>query len=277
MGRLNAVLCVVLMLLAAPAGAAVRLVSLAPNVTELVFAAGAGPLLVGVSEFSDYPADARRLPRIGNAFRVDEERVIGLAPTYVLAWRTGTPPTTIGRLQRLGLRVIVLDTQRLDDIAAAIDRIGMLAGTQVVARRAAGRFRQDLSALRPSPAVHRPVRVFVEVDDEPLYTVAANHVVNEIISRCGARNVFADLPGVAPVVTLESVITRDPELILVADDTVVEPQQLWKRWPELRAVRNQQVIRIPGDILTRPTPRILEGARAVCAAIAGAESIGALR
>ncbi len=153
----------------------------------------------------------------------------------------------------------------------------MLAGTQVVARRAANRFRQDLSALRPSPAVHRPVRVFVEVDDEPLYTVAANHVVNEIISRCGARNVFADLPGVAPVVTLESVITRDPELILVADDTVVEPQQFWMRWPELRAVRNQQVIRIPGDILTRPTPRILEGARAVCAAIAGAESIGALR
>ncbi|MFO1376476.1 MAG: cobalamin-binding protein [Steroidobacteraceae bacterium] len=277
MGRLNAVLCMGLMLLAAPAGAAVRLVSLAPNVTELVFAAGAGSRLVGVSEFSDYPADARRLPRIGNAFRVDEERVIGLAPTHVLAWRTGTPPTTIGRLQQLGLRVIVLDTQRLDDIAAAIDSIGMLAGTQVLARRAAGRFRQDLSALRPRPAVHRPVRVFVEVDDEPLYTVAANHVVNEIISRCGGRNIFADLPGVAPVVTLESVIARDPELILVADDTVVEPRQLWKRWPELRAVRNQQVIRIPGDILTRPTPRILEGARAVCAAIAGAESIGASR
>lgn len=123
--------------------------------------------------------------------------------------------------------------------------------------------------------MRRPVRVFVEVDDEPLYTVAANHVVNEIISRCGGRNVFADLPAVAPVVTLESVIARDPELILVADDTIVEPQQLWKRWPELRAVRNQQVVRVPGDILTRPTPRILEGARAVCAAIAGAESIGA--
>lgn len=277
MGRLNAAMCIVLVLLAAPTGAAVRLVSLAPSVTELVFAAGAGPRLVGVSEYSDHPANARRLPRIGNAFRVDEERVIGLAPTHVLAWRTGTPPPTIERLQRLGLQVIVLDTQRLDDIAEAIDRIGALAGTEIVARRAAEEFRRELAALRPRPAVRRPVGVFVEVDDEPLYTVAADHVVNEIINRCGGRNIFSDLSGVAPVVSLESVIARDPELILVADDSITEPQRLWRRWPELRAVRNRQVIRVPGDLLTRPTPRILIGARAVCAAIAAAESTGAPR
>ena len=253
-------------LLALPAFAEVRLVSLAPNVTELVFAAGAGAHLVGVSEYSDYPAAARRLPRVGNAFRVDEERLISLRPSHVLAWRTGTPASTIDRLEDLGLQLVVLETQRLDDIAAAIERVGTLAGTQQTAAAAAARFRAAVKALRPLRAA-RPVTVFVEVDDDPLYTVAAEHVVNEIITRCGGRNVFADVSGVAPAVDLEAVLARDPELILVADDTAVEPLRQWERWTSLRAVRNRRIVRIPGDLLTRPTPRILEGARMVCRAI----------
>jgi iron complex transport system substrate-binding protein len=255
-------------LLAMPASAEVRLVSLAPNVTELVYAAGAGHRLVGVSEYSDYPVAARRLPRIGNAFRVDEERLIGLRPSHVLAWRTGTPASTIDRLAGLGLRLVVLETQRLDDIAAAIERVGVLAGTQRMAATAAAKFRAELATLQPRQAAS-PVAVFVEVDDAPLYTVAAEHVVNEIITRCGGRNIFADVTGVAPAVDLEAVLARDPELILVADDTVVDPSQLWERWRSVRAVRNHRIVRIPGDLLTRPTPRILQGARMVCRAISG--------
>jgi iron complex transport system substrate-binding protein len=270
MGRLISALGLALALLASPVAAAVRLVSLAPNVTELVFAAGAGGRLVGVSEFSDFPPAARRLPRIGNAFRVDEERLLGLGPSVVLAWKTGTPPATIERLRQLGLRVVVLETQRLDDIAVALERVGAIAGTQVTATAAARQFRNELAGLRPKLDRGDPVAVFIEVDDEPLYTVAADHVVNEVIVRCGGRNVFADLPGVAPVVGLEAVIARDPELILVADDTAVAPLRMWGRWPTVRAVRNHQILRVPGDLLTRPTPRIVEGARAVCRAIAGA-------
>jgi iron complex transport system substrate-binding protein len=246
-----------------------RLVSLAPNVTELVFAAGAGDRLVGVSEFSDYPVAARRLPHIGNAFRVDEERLLALRPDLVLAWRTGTPQSTIDRVRRLGVGVLVLDTQRLDDIAGAIERIGAVVGTRAVAAPAAARLRAEIAVLGRARPGERPVRVFIEIDDQPLYTVTGRHVVDEIVRRCGGRNVFAELPGVASAVDLEAVLARDPELIIVADDTAADPQRAWARWPSLSAVRNQRVVRIRGDLLTRATPRIVAGARAVCAAIAG--------
>lgn len=245
-----------------------RLVTLAPNVTELVFAAGAGDRLVGVSEFSDFPARARRLPRIGNAFRVDEERLLALHPDLVLAWQTGTPQSTIDRVRRLGLNVLVLETQRLDDIAGAIERIGATVGTSAVAGPAAARLRAEIAALDATRPGLRPVRVFVEVDDQPLYTVTGRHVVDEIVRRCGGRNVFADLPGVAPAVELEAVLARDPELIIVADDTAPDPWRMWRRWPSLSAVRNDRIVRIRGDLLTRATPRIIIGARAVCQAIA---------
>ncbi len=240
-----------------------RIVSLAPNLTELLFAAGAGPRLVGVSEWSDYPEAARALPRIGDAFRVDYERVLMLAPDLVVAWETGTPEARIERLRALGVPVVTVGAATLDDIPAAIEALGRIAGTTATARAAAGELRRGIAALAAEYRGREPVSVFVQLDEQPLFTVTGRHLISGMLDLCGGRNVFAELPGVAPAVDLEAVLARDPEVILVTASRA-DPSKMWQRWPRLAAVRAGNVIRVPPDEVTRATPRALDGARRVC-------------
>ena len=164
--------------------------SLAPNLTELAYAAGAGSLLVGTVEYSDYPAAARALPLVGNAWRVDVERVLELRPDIVLVWPTGTPDTVISRLRQLHLRIVEVPTQKLADVPAALRQLGALAGTAPVAERAAVAFEQEVAAQRARYSRRPPLSVFIQIDDEPIYTVNGRHVISEIVTLCGGRNVF---------------------------------------------------------------------------------------
>lgn len=246
---------------AAPAPA--RIVSLAPHLTELLFAAGAGDRLVGVSEWSDFPAQARALPRISDAFRVDYERVVALAPDLVVAWDTGTPEGHVRRLRGLGLRVVGVGVERLEDIPAVVEQLGRLAGTAAQATVAAAALRAEIEALASRYAAREPVRVFVQLDEQPLFTVTGRHLISGILALCGGRNVFDGLPGVAPAVDLEAVLARDPQVILVTAARG-DPAAFWGRWPRLSAVRAGNVFTVPADEVARATPRTLAGARAVC-------------
>jgi iron complex transport system substrate-binding protein len=251
----------------ADAAGRLRVVSLAPNLTELTYAAGAGDTLVGTVEYSDYPAAARSLPRVGDAWRVDAERVLALRPDLVLAWASGTPAETVSRLQSLGVRVVPVATFRLDDVPAALRQIGRMAGTAAVAEVAAVRFERDMRRLRGTHVHARPLTVFIEIDDEPLFTVNGRHIISEVVELCGGRNVFADLPQLAPPVGIEAVLARDPQVILSTDDTIADPKVLWRRWPSLAAVRSDAIYSMDSDTLTRATPRLAQGARAVCDAL----------
>jgi iron complex transport system substrate-binding protein len=258
-------------LLAAGQGAvaapALRIVSLAPNLTELAYAAGAGDALVGTVDYSDYPAAARSLPRVGDAWRVDPESVLALRPDLVLAWSSGTPEATIARLEALKLRVVPIATYRLADVATALRTIGRMAGSEGAAEAAASRFEADIGRLRSAHADARRLGVFIEIDDEPLYTVNDRHVISEVVELCGGRNVFADLPQLAPAVTIEAVLARNPDVILTTDDTIEDPQALWRGWKTLVAVRSGTIYSMASDTLTRATPRLTLGAREVCAAL----------
>ncbi len=258
--------------LAADAASTLRIVSLAPNLTELAYAAGAGDTLVGTVEYSDYPDAARALPRVGDAWRVDVESVLALHPDLVLAWSSGTPEGTIARLQSLKVRVVPVATFHLEDVATALRAIGRIAGTESVAGTAATRFETEIDRLRSSHADARPVSVFIEIDDEPLYTVNGRHIISEVVKLCGGRNVFDDLPQLAPSVTLEAVLARNPEVILTTDDTIRDPRALWQRWSHLAAVQSGTIYSMASDTLTRATPRLSVGAREVCAALDDARS-----
>lgn len=249
------------------AAPALRIVSLAPNLTELAYAAGAGAAIVGTVEYSDYPEAARALPRVGDAWRIDVESVLALHPDLVLAWSSGTPEGTVAKLRSLNVRVVPIATFRLDDVAAALRTIGRIAGTEPVAESAARKFETEIDRLRTEHAGARSVSVFVEIDDDPLYTVNGHHIISEVVQLCGGRNVFADLPQLAPSVTLEAVLARDPEVILSTDDTIADPRALWRRWPNLSAVKAGAIYSMASDTLTRPTPRLASGARQVCAAL----------
>lgn len=241
-----------------------RIVSLAPNLTELAFAAGAGARLVGADSYSDYPTAARAVPRIGDAFQVDYEKVLALRPDLVLVWDTGTPEPTIERLRRLGLRVERVTVSNLDGIATALRRIGDLAGTSPVAERAAREYLTGIASLRADRRRVAQVTVFYQISEKPLYTVNGRHPISEVIGLCGGRNIFADVAQLSPPVSIEAVLERDPEAILAGDGAQGDPLGVWRRWPQMRAVRADNLYTVHADYLARATPRIVEGAREVC-------------
>ena len=109
--------------------------------------------------------------------------------------------------------------------------------------------------------------VFVQIDDEPLFTVSGRHVISEVVELCGGRNVFADLPQIAPQVDAEAVLARDPQVILSTDDTIADPRAQWRRWPQLAAVRHGTIYAMPSDTVARASPRFVEGVESVCGAL----------
>lgn len=243
-----------------------RIVSLAPYLTELLFAAGAGRYVAGVSGHSDYPPPARELPRIGGGAGLDLERIVALQPDLVVAWESGNPAGQVGQLQALGLRVYRSEPGTLADIGVTLERFGELAATRAEAQIAADVFNRRLASLRRRHADSAPVRVFYQVWDRPLMTVNGRHIISDVLRLCGGVNVFDDLDRLAPPVGIEAVLQRDPQVIIAAAGADRAPGVLqhWQRWTNLRAVREGHLYTIPEDVLVRHTPRILDGAERLC-------------
>jgi len=259
-------------------GPAQRIVSLAPNLTELLFAAGAGARLVGTVAYSDFPAPARRVARVGDSTAIDVERVVALKPDVVLAWRSGNPQGTIAKLEQLGVRVFVTEPGTLGAIADEIVLFGRIAGTEDVAGKAATQFRREIAALRHDYQGRRPVSVFYQVWHEPLMTVNGKQVISAVIDLCGGRNIFAGLPALVPRVSLEAVLAANPEAIVTASDRpATQSLANWSAWQQLRAVHDGNLVVIPPDDISRPTPRLLKGARRLCAQLERIRRADALR
>ena len=248
---------------------AMRIISLAPSLTEILYAAGAGSKVVGVVEFSDYPPEARSLPVVGRHDALDLETLLALQPDLVIAWRSGNPRAAINRLRELGLTVYVAEPQDLDTVASHLDRLGTLAGTGTVASAASAGFRRQLQDLRTRYARREPVRTFYQVWDRPLITAGRKELINDIISLCGGTNIFRELSRVAPKVSVESVLSRDPQIIVASGMDQERPEWLdsWRDWTDLSAVRNDKLFFIPPDLMQRHTPRALEGAQRLCVQI----------
>lgn len=251
-----------------------RIVSLAPHVTELLFAAGAGERVVAAVSYSDYPEAARALPRVGAYDRFSIEQVLAHDPDLVVGWQTGNPEGSLERLRRLGPALFVTEPRGLEDIASNLERLGRLAGTDEVAARAAARFRERLEALLARYAGRPRLEVFYEIWNDPLMTVNGEHLISAIIRGCGGRNVFADLPAIASRISVEAVLARDPEVVIASGMDAERPEWLdeWKQWPELAAVRRNQLYFIPPDTLQRHTPRVLEGMERMCRVLEDARS-----
>ena len=241
-----------------------RIVSLAPNLTELMFAAGAGDRIVGTPQYSDYPAAARSIPRIGDAFRFDFERVLALRPDVVLAWEPGTPVAVVERLKALKLHVVTIATWHIADIPRAVRELGRIAGTTSQAARAAATFESDIAALRGEYGGRAPVSVFLQVNDQPLYTVNGKQIMSEILGLCGGRNVFADLNDLAPQVGVEAVLAADPQVIVSTGNPDSAAFRQWQHWPRLKAVSAGNLFTVPPDDLARSTTRVAAGAAAMC-------------
>jgi len=250
-----------------------RIVSLAPGATAMLFAAGAGAYVIGTSRYSDEPEAARRVERVGDALSFDLERILALHPDVVVVWGGGTSPTQLARLQGVGLRIYRHRLTRLDDLAPSLLRLARLAGTESQARPAAALYAQRIAALRAAYRQAPNDSLLLEVWDRPLYTIGRPQVMNDVIEACGYRNVYEDLDIPSPAVTLESVLARDPAVILVLAPEAASGDRwaaAWRAYPTLRAVRSQRIVAWSDQRLSRLGPSIVEAAEALCRALRAA-------
>ena len=245
---------------------AARIISLAPSLTELVFAAGAGKKLVGVVEYSDFPPEATALPIVGRYNLLDLERILELEPDLILAWKSGNPRASVARLRELGLTVYTAEPKKLETIAAYVKKLSMLAGTESEAAEAIELFEKAYEELRNQFSHKSPVKTFYQVWDAPLMTSGGNELINDIINLCGGQNIFSDLQLLAPKVSVEAVLVRNPEVIIASGMDIERPEWLdnWKQWPSLTAVKKDNLYFVPPELLQRHTPRALLGAQQMC-------------
>ena len=252
-----------------------RIISLSPNITELVFAAGAGDKLVGVSSYSDYPDVAKSIPGIGDSSSLDLERIVVLKPDLVIAWNSGNKVADIDKLERLGLTVFITEATKLEDIPRLLRKIGKLAGTLAIAELAASAFEAELRKIKQRYRSRQQVEVLYLIWHRPLMTVSDNHIISDIINICGGINVFAAAPSLTLVISAESILGADPQII-ISSMPLVSPEtgrrELWQRFPHIRAVRNNHLFFVHPDLIHRQTPRMLQAAKTVCEQLESARS-----
>ena len=243
-----------------------RIVALSPHIVENVFSAGAGDKLVGVVSYSNYPPAANDIPIVGGYHAFSLEKIASLRPDLVLCWAEGDGKEVAKPFEALGIPTYIDEPRQLEEVATSVRNIGILSGTSDVADAVADEFMQRLSALQKQYSHQQAVSVFYQVWNKPLQTINNKHIISAVIELCGGHNVFIDTPVIAPKVSLEAVISRNPDVIIASGMDQARPEWLdaWLDFPQLNAVVNHNLYFIPPDILQRHTVRILQGAEKMC-------------
>ncbi|MFK8258683.1 vitamin B12 ABC transporter substrate-binding protein BtuF [Erwinia sp. AnSW2-5] len=250
---------------AATAQAAPRVVTLAPNITELAFAAGITP--VGVSAYSDYPAAAQQIEQVANWQGINSEKLLRLKPDVVLAWKGGTPQRQADQLQALGIKVVWLAPDSIEQLIASLRQLAAWSPQPQQAEQAAATLQQQFTDLRQRYQ-HTPVkRVFLQFGLKPLFTASGNTLQDEVLRLCGGENIFADVHVPWPQVSREQVLLRHPAAIVAPGDSAYAQQiaQFWQ--PQLTL----PVIAINDDWLSRAGPRMILAAQKMCSEL---QSVG---
>ena len=245
-----------------------RILALAPHITELLFAAGGGEKIVGVVSYSDYPEAAKKIANVGDNRQYDMERIIAMKPDLIVVWMHGSAERQIAMLRQLKVPIYHSDPKKLADIPNNMERLGQLMGTEKVAAPAATQLRARLASMSAQYSQRPPVRLFYQVWDKPLYTISGASIISDAMRVCGGQNVFGAMKVVAPVVTAEGVLQENPEAIFATSEKSDADSEgglaMWRVFPSLAAVRNNNLFRLNGDLLNRAGPRMVDGTAAMC-------------
>jgi iron complex transport system substrate-binding protein len=243
-----------------------RIVSLAPHITENLFAAGIGDLLVGAVTYSDYPEEAKSIPRIGSYNKFNIELILALEPDLIIAWKEGNQKHQVEKLIEFGLTVYINAPEELNDIAGDIKDFGNLSGKEITANIAATSFTSRLNKLRKDFSGKKQISVFYETWHKPLLTVNEQQFIGRILKLCSGKNIFAQLDALTPQVSEEAVLAANPEVIIASGHGEARPEWLdrWRKWPLLNATKNDHLFFVPPQLIQRHTPRLLEGSQLVC-------------
>jgi iron complex transport system substrate-binding protein len=248
------------------AAAAIRIVTVAPSLTELVYAAGAGDKLVAVSAYSDYPVEAKVLPQVADFSGINIEALLAKRPDLVLVWMSGTREADIARLTKLGIRVESIGVNQLSDVPKALRRIGVLAGATVSAEKTALQFEARLKLLNNKYRDANKISAFFEISRTPLMTIGGTHFISEVMALCGATNIFANIDQITFTPSRESLLVKNPRIILHGAKLNNDKKQ--KRdnaiYAGLGAASREQIFAIEADHILRPGPRLLDAAEVMC-------------
>jgi iron complex transport system substrate-binding protein len=242
-----------------------RIISMAPHITELLFAAGGGDRVAGVMNYSDYPEAAKRLPLVGSDAQIDMERVLALRPDLLVVWRTGNTARQLEQLKSLGIPIFYSDPHKLDEVATSLTRLGQLMGTEALAQSAAQDYRQKIARLSSTYARRPTVRVFYQIWEKPIFTLNGDHIASDAMRVCGGQNVFAALKVPAPTVSTEAVLQANPEAIVGGEKHDAESGiNIWQQYKGMEAVRRGNLFMLDSELLVRATPRIADGVAVLC-------------
>ena len=242
-----------------------RVISLSPHATELLYKAGATNQILATVSYSDFPEAAKALPRIGSYKKLDLESVIKLKPDLIVAWKSSGSLDQVNELERLGYKIYFSEPKDFKGIAENIIKFGRILGTGNIAAERANSFLNELNTLKLTYKNLKPVSVFYQVWNNPLMTINKDHLITNVIDLCGGRNVFGELFARAPRVSIESVILKNPQVIIIGmSDNRKGWVKEWYKWDVLQAVKEKHVYTVNADYIVRQGPRVLKGAKKVC-------------
>lgn len=244
-----------------------RIVALSPHIVENLFAIGAGKQIVATVDYADFPEAALNIPRVGGYNISSVEAIVAYKPDLVIFWGSGNSQKILQHLIRLNIPVYVDEPSQIKDIAQSLLDFGRLSGNDEKAEKVTAHFLNTYADLGSRYARENKVRVFYQIWDDPLQTLNGSHITSDLINLCGGENIFAEEPSIAPVISMEAIFERNPEVILASGISTERPSWLdaWRKYPQLKAVRNEHLMFIPADISQRHTTRIMDGAKRLCA------------
>lgn len=248
-----------------------RIITLAPDITEIVFAIGAGQHIVGTILASDYPKSARRIPVVGSYNGLDIEKMLSLKPDLIIAWGTYLNKN-LRIFKQLHIPIYINHPTNLEDVARTIKNLGCITHTASAANQLAERYLEKLIELRKRYQNQNPLSVFYQLGAYSLMTVNKNTWINQAITLCGGKNIFADAITRAPEVSFEAVLAGNPQVIL-CDTQQENCQSRWQAFKELTAVKQNHVFSLQPDLINRAGPRLLQGISKMCEYLQQARSI----
>ena len=252
-----------------------RIIALSPSSVEMLFEIGVGDRVIGTVEHADFPEAAKNIPRLGNYVGVNIEKIVSLKPDLIVGWKSGNKQSDLKKLQSLGLNLVYVDPKSLPAVSKDLRRLGKIIGVEEQAEAAAQKFDERYASLLSENKVKRKVRVFYQLWYDPIRTVGKDSWVEALIHDCNGENIFKSSKAPYPVVSIESVLVKDPEVIVMAShsDAAKSRETLWKNWNNISAVKNDLLEVVDGSSLLRAGPRAVDGLALLCEAIDKARNI----
>ena len=242
-----------------------RVITLSPHLAEILFNLGALNTLVGVSAYTDFPEELKYLPNIGDAFVLDIEKITILDPDIILAWESGTPQNIVDELVNLGFKVKIIKSKNLEDIASSILLLGDIVGKKKEAKKIANDFKVGIKYLKDTYQTKKKLRVFFQIDEKPIFTIGGSHFISEVIDICGGINIFSDVKQTAPSISEESVVSRDPEVIISRELASNKMKfNIWEKFEDMSAIKLDNLFYLTARELERPTSGLVNAGREIC-------------